>query len=92
MARTHRVLIEFDGFGWEALRAEARRQNIMVEELIVHAAMYYLSDLDSGRVAARVLKEIDANHAEEGERGETGRRFGRSAPGEEDEPQEPPGT
>jgi hypothetical protein len=29
---------------------------VAVEELLAHAALYYLSDLDSGRMAARVFR------------------------------------
>jgi hypothetical protein len=35
----------------EGLAREAKRQGISVEELINYAAVYYLGDLDSGRVA-----------------------------------------
>jgi len=86
MARKHRITIELDEFGWRALSDEAARQNVTVEELLVHAAMYYLSDLDTGRVAARVLKEIEEAEESAGE-GRPGRRFGTPSdrPGEEEE-------
>jgi hypothetical protein len=75
----HRVTVELDDFGYEALVDEARRQDVPIEELLAHAAMYYLADLDSGRIAARVLRAP-------GEKGEprSGRRFrpGPEKPGE----------
>jgi hypothetical protein len=49
-----RVEVEFDEFGWEALTDEAQRQGVTVEELVVHAAMYYLADADRGRFSHRV--------------------------------------
>jgi len=49
-----KVEIEFDEFGWEALTDLARRQSVSIEELVRHAAMYYLADADSGRVSHRV--------------------------------------
>jgi hypothetical protein len=49
------VTAEFDDFGYALLRAEARRQGVPVEDLLVHAALYYLSDVDSGRAAHKVL-------------------------------------
>jgi len=52
----YRLEIEFDEFGWEALNEEARRQAVGVEELLAHAAMYYLAHADKGR-AGRVLSE-----------------------------------
>jgi hypothetical protein len=56
----HSITVDFDDFGWSALREEARSQGISVEDLVAHAAMYYLSDLESGRVAAKVLRGADA--------------------------------
>jgi hypothetical protein len=49
-----RVEVEFDEFGWEVLTDEAHRQGVTVEELVVHAAMYYLADADHGRFSHRV--------------------------------------
>jgi hypothetical protein len=49
-----KVEVEFDEFGWEALTDEARRQGVTLEELVVHAAMYYLADADRERFAHRV--------------------------------------
>jgi hypothetical protein len=48
-----RIQIEFDEFGWQALSAEARRQGVSIEDLVYHAAIYYLgtgSDSLSRRV------------------------------------------
>ncbi|MBX5468882.1 MAG: hypothetical protein IRZ21_03185 [Thermoleophilaceae bacterium] len=50
--------MELDEFGWSRLRAEAERQGTTVEELLVHAALYFLADLDRGRFASRALGEI----------------------------------
>lgn len=49
----HRIEIELDEFGWSALSREALRQGISREELLKHAVMYYLADLDSGRIVRR---------------------------------------
>jgi hypothetical protein len=43
----------------EELRRESRRQRVSVDVLAVHALMYYLADLDSGRAAARLGDAID---------------------------------
>jgi hypothetical protein len=51
--------LEFDQFGWASLSQEAERQGVSREELLKHAAMYYLADLDSGRVAARILRGVE---------------------------------
>jgi hypothetical protein len=49
----HTVELQFDDFGWQALVDAAKRQETSVEELIVHAAMYYLADEDAGRISHR---------------------------------------
>jgi hypothetical protein len=42
--------IVFDDDTWAALEEEADRQNVETEELVVHALLYFLADLDSGRL------------------------------------------
>jgi hypothetical protein len=49
--------IELSDFAWASLEEEADRQGVSVEDLLAHAAMYYLGDLDSGRVARSALVE-----------------------------------
>jgi hypothetical protein len=46
-----KVTLTMSPFVSEALTREAKRQRVTVEELINYAAVYYLADLDSGRVA-----------------------------------------
>jgi hypothetical protein len=43
--------VELDAFTLEALRQEATRMAVSVEEFVRFAALYYLADLDSGRIA-----------------------------------------
>jgi len=40
---------------WERLVGEAGRQGIPIERLLEHAALLHLADIESGRVAARVV-------------------------------------
>jgi hypothetical protein len=47
----HRVEVEFQDFGWRALNEAAESQGVSVEEVIQHAAMYYLASADEGRVS-----------------------------------------
>jgi hypothetical protein len=51
---SHVVEVEFDEFGWELITAEAERQGVSVEEVVKHAALYFLADVDSGRFATRI--------------------------------------
>ena len=48
--------IEFDSFALERLEAVAAAQGVTVDELVRHAVMYYLADLDSGRTAVRPVR------------------------------------
>jgi hypothetical protein len=41
------------------LEGEAQRQDVSVEMLAAHAVIYYLTDLDTGRAAARLGDAID---------------------------------
>jgi len=52
----HKVELTFDEFGWQALTDEARHQGVTIEELVVHAAMYYLGDADRERFSHRVMR------------------------------------
>jgi hypothetical protein len=50
----YRVEVEFQEFGWSALHEAAESQGVTIEELIQHAAMYYLASADQGRVSHKV--------------------------------------
>ena len=47
------VSVRFGGFAWEAVNEESARLGVPVHDLIVFAVVYYLADLDSGRIARR---------------------------------------
>jgi hypothetical protein len=57
-------VITFDDFGWEALSREAKLQGTSVEELVYHAAIYYLATPDTGRVSYGVPRETGERPAE----------------------------
>ena len=42
---------------WEHLETEAARQGVALERQLEHAALLHLADIDSGRVARRVLDD-----------------------------------
>ena len=48
-----KLRIELNDFAARGLRAEAARQGISVEDLAAYAVVYYLADLDSGRVTRK---------------------------------------
>ena len=49
------IRLEVNRDCWERLESEAGRQGVVLERLLEHAALLYLADIDSGRVADRVL-------------------------------------
>ena len=50
---TRTVEVKLGEFAFAELRAEAEREGVTLEELLAHAAMYYLADADSGRISRR---------------------------------------
>jgi hypothetical protein len=50
------VALTLDGFARESIEEEAARLGVSVEELASFAILYYLADLDSGRIARQVSR------------------------------------
>jgi hypothetical protein len=48
------IEVQLDADLFARLEDEARRQKVAVELLAAHAVLYYLTDLDTGRAAARL--------------------------------------
>ena len=55
----HTFEVELDEELHHELEAEARRQELPVGLLAAHAVVYYLTDVDTGRVAARLGDAIN---------------------------------
>jgi hypothetical protein len=53
------IELELDDNLHSQLRRESRRQHVSPDLLALHALMYYLADLDSGRAAARLGDAIN---------------------------------
>lgn len=58
------VTIEFGEFAWARLKGEAVKQEVSVESLVRHAVLYFLADVDSGRIARQVPRERPADAGE----------------------------
>jgi hypothetical protein len=52
----HSVQVSLEGFAWEALERESERSGVPVQELVAFAVLYYLADLDSGRISRQVMR------------------------------------
>jgi hypothetical protein len=59
----HKVEVEFDEFGWQSLTDEAKRQGVTLEELVAHAAMYYLAEADPELLSHRVMRHGQGRRA-----------------------------
>ncbi len=51
-----RVTVQLAGFAAEAINLEATRLGVPVEELVSFSVLYYLADIDSGRIARQIGK------------------------------------
>jgi hypothetical protein len=51
------LTLDLDADSWNELDREAERQEVSVERLLEHAIVYFLADLDAGRVEQRMLDE-----------------------------------
>jgi hypothetical protein len=48
------VTLRLDGFAGEAIDEEADRLGVSVEELVNFSVLYYLADVDSGRISRQI--------------------------------------
>jgi hypothetical protein len=50
------IALSMDAFAWETVEQESARLGVSVEELVAFSVLYYLADVDSGRVARRIAR------------------------------------
>ena len=55
------VALELDEDVWRRLEAESDRQRVALSQLLEHAALFFLSDLDSSSRRARALECLDGS-------------------------------
>jgi hypothetical protein len=60
--RKQELTMRLDEFAWRATTEESARLGVSAQELATFALLYYLADLDSGRIA----REIPPRGGEEG--------------------------
>lgn len=51
--------LSIDGDLWRSLEEEAERQGVSVQQMVEHAALYFAAEADAGRIARRILHELD---------------------------------
>lgn len=53
-APLRQVRLSLDSFAWEAITEESQRLGVSVEEIANFSVLYYLADVDSGRIARKI--------------------------------------
>lgn len=54
VAENHNLTLQLDGFAHDMVFEEASRLGVPAEELIIFSVLYYLADIDSGRIARQI--------------------------------------
>jgi hypothetical protein len=55
--RTDRsLMLRLDDFAWEAIEEEAAREGLTTEELVAFSVLYYVADVDSGRISRQISR------------------------------------
>jgi hypothetical protein len=50
------VVLRLDELAWKAIEQEAAREGLTTEELVAFSVLYYVADVDSGRISRRVSR------------------------------------
>jgi hypothetical protein len=50
------LTVHLGSFAWETIEQESERLGVSVDELVAFSVLYYLADVDSGRIARRISK------------------------------------
>jgi hypothetical protein len=53
-APLRQLRLSLDSFAWDAIAEESERLGISVEEIATFSVLYYLADIDSGRIARQI--------------------------------------
>jgi hypothetical protein len=61
---TRSLELPLDAFTWGAIDDEASHQGVPIDELIAFSVLYYLADVDSGRIARSISRSGYAHLAE----------------------------
>ena len=58
--------MQLDDDTWSALDVEAARQGVSADTLAVHALMFFLADIDSGRIGGRLELSLEDEDTDDG--------------------------
>lgn len=57
------MTVQLEGFAAQAVDEEADRLGVTPEELVNFSVLYYLADMDSGRIARQILTRPHPEHS-----------------------------
>jgi hypothetical protein len=64
-ARDVALEIEVDDELWRAFEEESGRQGVSVEKLSEHAAVYFVAEVEAGRITQRILDDLGSTEFED---------------------------
>ena len=50
--------LDIDDALWRSLEEEAKRQDVDAEQLLDHAVLYFVAEINAGRVTRRILEDV----------------------------------
>jgi hypothetical protein len=71
-----RVTLRLEDFAWDAIDGEASSGGSTIEELIAFSVLYYLADIDSGRISRRISRSPYRTLPDDRSRGDADRGTG----------------
>jgi hypothetical protein len=72
--RERQVTLRLERFAWEAIDEQTAASGMPTEDFLAFAALYYLADINSGRIARRISRSRGRRMREHGGEGEHGRQ------------------
>jgi hypothetical protein len=68
------VTLRLERFAWEAIDEQTAASGVPTEDFLAFAALYYLADVNSGRIARRISRSPGRRMREHGSEREHGRQ------------------
>jgi hypothetical protein len=60
------VQLSIDEELWRSLEEEAEERGVSMQQMVIHATLWFAAELDAGRITRRIVKDLD--EADEGTR------------------------
>lgn len=56
MSANRSLTVLLDELAWAAIKEEATREGVSTEELVAFSVLYYIADIDSGRISRQISR------------------------------------